>query len=140
MTTASIEPKDRTSRQPPRWRCQLPECAQSNGGEWYEWEGDHAKCPRCGSEPPTVNLMALLHLLIPDPNGMIPSKGRRWSLACHPSREHLATMTNREGATGDLTAVNCPECLRKAEKLGIKRFSGEMFLTGKSGDVLKVGA
>ena len=110
----------------------VPECAEANGNQRFEWEGDYDTCQRCGSSGyPAVILLALLHFLIPDQAGQIRGKyGRRFRMACHKSREYLATMTNQEGATNDLKAVSCPECIREAGRLGIEGVSpGGILLT-----------
>ena len=84
-------------------------------------------------------LLALVHLLVPDDHGHIPSQGRRFNLACDKPREYLATMTNQEAATGDVRSVNCPECIKAAVKLGICEVFGTTKLVGSDGNKLKVG-
>ena len=116
----------------------VEECIRANGNAALEFQNDAGRCPRCKAEGyPSVLLLALTHLLVPDERGQIPSRGRRFSLACHKGRDYLATMTNKEAATGDVRQVNCPECLKNASKLKIKGslVCGSV-LTGESGAVL----
>ncbi len=102
-----------------------------------EWIGDKQRCPRCTAEGyPHVILLALIHLLVPDEKGAIPSSGRRYRLGCDKPREYLATMTNQEGATGDVRQVNCTECLNTAKRLGIGGVVIGSVLHGQPGAVL----
>lgn len=116
-------PRDRTTKQKPRGFCTNPECLESSDQQRFEFDVDNDKfsCPKCGGcMAPMVGLLACVHLQVRDKAGPIVGYGGlRYRLACCPTRVHLATVTNEEGATGDLRFVNCPGCLKAAvdEKL-----------------------
>lgn len=109
---------DRTTKQPLTWFCINPQCADR--GKRHEWEGSKPVCPKCSSEgPPCVQLRTLIHLLLPEPKGLIPGQYGRYRIACDATRDYLATNTNNEQATGDVNIVNCPGCLKAAGHSGI---------------------
>lgn len=120
-------PKDRSRSQPIRAWCANPLCAE-RADKRLEWNvtGDLVQCPKCkASRSPYVGIYVLIHLLVPADDGPIAgSGGRRWAIACDPTRAHLATGTNQEAATDDPEAANCPGCLRVAEDRGIASPSG----------------
>jgi hypothetical protein len=116
-----VIPNDRTCRQPVTAYCTYKKCLVNGKRFEFPTEGN-VHCPKCGAtEAPTIGLLALVHLMVEDPAGPIPGEGGlRWRLACDPTREHLATVTNMEAASDQIVAVNCPGCLKVAEqqKLG----------------------
>jgi hypothetical protein len=89
-------------------------------------EHDNFKCPKCGADrSPMIGLLTLTHFLVRDEAGKIcGSGGLRYSLACDAVRDHLATRSNNEAATGDPDIVNCEGCLKGMAKLGIKQNQG----------------
>ena len=111
-----IIPTDRTTKQPARGYCRNPECLESSDQERFEFTAEHDRfaCPKCGANaPPMVGLLALVHLLARDPKGsLIGAGGLQYRLGCDQTRAYLATVTNQEAATGDVSAVNCPGCLQ----------------------------
>lgn len=131
---------DRTQSVPMIWLCRNLECSEQIGRAEFRFASDEPKCPKCKSGPtdtPGVRLMALVHLLIPTKGGKIPGQYCKWSLACSPDRDYLATETNNEAATDDIQAANCPECLKKAAALKITKALGspiaaQAFLKGSS--------
>jgi len=123
---------DRTKKQPRRFMCVNPRCGdtgQSGTFERFQFNADKDTCPKCkGSGYPYVVLMALVHLLIPDPQGRIMGGDGRYRMACDPSRHYLATTTNQEAATGDPEAVNCPGCLEVIAKASIQEPTGSLIV------------
>ena len=109
-----IIPGDRTTKQPARGYCLNPECRETSDASRFEFEVTNGEvvCPKCGAnEAPTVGLLVLIHLLVPDKNGPIKGMNGRYRLACDSKRAYLATGTNQEAATGDVRHANCPGCL-----------------------------
>jgi hypothetical protein len=84
-------------------------------------------CPKCGSSDPlTVGLLVLTHLLVRDNHGPIRgAAGLRWKFACDPKRAVLATETNLEAATGVPSVANCPGCLAALAADDKRHFSQE---------------
>lgn len=122
--------RDRTLKQPVRGYCLNPNCACGSGAfDRFEFtvKNDAFACPKCGAnEAPLVGVLVLIHLLVHDQEkgefkGM---KGLRYRLACDRKREHLATNTNLEAATGTLAHVTCPGCRRAAARLNLKTNQG----------------
>ncbi len=114
-------PVDRTENQPLDWICQNPDCREKPTDRFFQFRSDQPRCPKCTSfGPPAVQLVALVHLLVPDPQGPIAGQYRRYYIACDPKREHIATVTNKEAGSDNLGAVNCPGCQLVAEKLRVK--------------------
>ena len=108
---------DRTHKQPMRWYCASPECRVN--GERFEFTSEYPRCPKCSAEEyPYVLTLALIHLLVRDPKGPIPSMGHRLRIACDTAgaRAYIATKTNDEAGHGTLELVNCPGCLEWARK------------------------
>lgn len=125
--------KGRSEKQPRRWCCCNPTCWEE--GQRFEFEGEKDQCPKCkASGYPFVLMLCLIHMLVPDDAGPIQSMGRRVRLACDPlrRREHLATKTNNEAATGEPGAVNCPGCRKEIEK--------QKIIVAPSGQVLVAGS
>jgi hypothetical protein len=120
-------PSDRCNRNMPRGYCLNPECRESSTDSRFEFdvEQDKFHCPKCKSDSPLmVGLLVLIHYLVRDPKGpIVGSQGFRYRFACNPPRVVLATETNKEAASGDLAAVNCPGCLKAVhdQKLGQKQ-------------------
>lgn len=104
---------DQTTKQPVVWRCPNPECFESNLSRYYEFESEYGECPKCGLKEPYVRKRVLIHVLVRDKGGpIVGNLGLRYRLACDPKRVTLATATNGEAATGDVTTANCPGCLK----------------------------
>ena len=119
-------PVDRTENQPLDWICQNPDCREKPTDKFFQFRSDQPRCPKCTLfGPPAVQLVALVHLLVPDPQGPILGQYRRYHLACDPKREHIATVTNKEAGSDNLGAVNCPGCQAAAKKLRVKKPLGE---------------
>lgn len=68
-----------------------------------------------------MELLTLVHLLIPDVMGPIRGQTTRYKLACDPTRGVLATTDNNEAATDQIGAVTCPGCKAVATKQGITK-------------------
>lgn len=119
-----VIPGDRSIKQQSFGVCMNPACRNVSTDERFIFpvDDDHFACPKCGADkPPVAGLLAQIHLLIPDPKGVIEGAGGlRYRLACDENRAYLATATNQEAATGELAAANCPGCLAEAKKLKIK--------------------
>lgn len=111
---------DRTKKQPVRFRCVNPACAVQ--GEPFEFTSDQDRCPKCTAiGPPYVVVLVLIHILIPDPHGKLVGESQlRYRVACDSSRDATATFTNKEAATGDPSASNCPGCIAEAKRVGYK--------------------
>lgn len=114
-------PKDRTNDAPAEGYCRNPACRNEDDTEFhFEVVDDKFKCPKCGGyKKPMVGLLVLVHLLIPDDAGPIVGKNGRYRLGCNEKRDHLATPSNLEAATGDPEVANCPICLEAAKQLGL---------------------
>lgn len=122
IPSAIVMPNDRSTKQPARGFCRNPKCREQNGEDFtFPIEHAHVSCPKCGANSsPIVGVFVLTHLLIPVENGPLGGVGGiRYALACDAKRAYLATTTNLEAASGDIEAVNCPQCIANAEKLGI---------------------
>ncbi len=121
---------DQTNKQPVVWMCQNADCTGPLRRS-FDFISDYPICPKCGADgDPTVQKRVLIHLLVRDPKGPIAGeRGSRWRLACDGTREHLATHTNGEAATGDPTQINCPGCTAHLGR-GIK--SGAIAITQDS--------
>lgn len=121
-------PRDRSSKQQPRGYCFNPACREKSEDGRYEFNvtGDKIRCDKCGSDSPVlVGLLVLIHLLILDRDGpILGSGGLRYKFACDHKRSHLATPTNMEAATGDVTAANCPGCLKALRDDDLKHNQG----------------
>lgn len=121
-----VIPHDRTSKQPCAGCCMNPACKENSDDERFVFmaDHDHFACPKCGADrAPTVGLLSLVHFLIPDRKGHIVGMGGlRYQLGCDDTRAYLATVTNEEAATGELSIVNCPGCLAEASKRNLTRF------------------
>ena len=102
-----------TTKQPVVWRCQNPDCLESNLDRFFEFESDECKCPKCGLGHPAVIKRALIHFLVRDAKGPIQGDlGLRYHIGCSPTRAYIGTIENGEAGSGDLAAVNCPGCLK----------------------------
>jgi DNA-directed RNA polymerase subunit M/transcription elongation factor TFIIS len=123
-----VIPHDRTTRQRVRGYCLNLECRESSDADRFEFDVEHDRfaCPKCGNDrPPGVGLLVLTHLLIRDRKGpILGDMGLNYRLACHKDRAYLATITNLEAATGDITFCNCPGCLKVADELKITTAQG----------------
>lgn len=111
-----IRHPDQTSKQPIVWLCPNPDCRPTGpcpSGEvnFYNFESEYPRCPKCGSGPPSVQKKVLIHFLMPDRNGNIEGiNGLHYFLACDRKRKEVATFTNGEAGTGSIQSVNCPGC------------------------------
>ena len=121
-----LVPHDRSLKQPVIAFCSNPECAE-NGKEFnFITEHDRFCCPKCkNDQPPGVGLLVLIHVLMRDNQGPVTgAKGLKYKIACDSKRAYLATATNLEGATGDPTCANCPDCLKKVTEMqGFRLFA-----------------
>lgn len=110
----------RTQSQPLEWVCTNPECIQTDEerkNHYVRFVSEKPKCPRCTQEgPPVIKLLALVHLLLPDPKGKIQGQYKRWRIACDKDRDYLALTDNNEAATDVPAAANCPGCIKAAPK------------------------
>jgi len=106
----SVRYPERTTKQPLHWRCINPECVENR--EWFEWTGDDAECPKCKQVPPGIVLLALIHLLVKDPEGKIQGQFARYRIACDPGKDYIATPGNNEAGTNNPNVANCPGCLK----------------------------
>lgn len=105
-------PEDRTTSQPVRGYCLNVKCRGDEGRFEFVTEHDRFACPKCGGNTsPQVGLLVLIHFLVPNQQGKIVGSDGRYSVACDADRAYLATETNLEAATGQLSCVNCPGCL-----------------------------
>lgn len=100
---------DQTSKQPVVWQCFNPICSLAGP---FEFESDYPVCPKCGNDgAPGVQKRVLMHYLLPDREGKIQGQFSRYRMACDKTREHLATLTNGEAATGMWgDHINCRGC------------------------------
>jgi hypothetical protein len=123
-----IIPTDRTTKQQPRGYCLNPECLESSDQERFEFDVDHDRfaCPKCGANSsPMAGLLVLTHLLMRDHKGpLIGAGGLKYRVACDDTRAYLATVTNQEAASGDVTAVNCPGCLIRHAEMKLPTVAG----------------
>lgn len=119
-----VMPSDRTTKIPAQGFCRNPQC-QEKEGELFEFAIEHAhvECPKCkANKSPMVGIYTLTHFLVQVEGGPIRGAGGvSYALACDQQRAYLATVTNLEAASGDITCVNCPQCIENAEKLGIRK-------------------
>lgn len=122
---AQVSHHDRTQKIPMVWVCRQRSCAEGGLNE-FQFISDEPVCPKCGAgEKEGVFLRTLIHLLIPDAKGRVVSMTGRYRLGCDSTRDYLATPSNREAASGDVGAVNCPECLKEAFRLKVRSPFGE---------------
>ncbi len=114
-------PVDRTEKQPVIAICRNPECRED--GKQFEFfvTDDHFCCPKCGANrEPMLALKVLIHLLVPHPQGPIQGQGgKKFVIACDDRRAYLATVTNKEAATGSPLLANCPTCIERAKQIGV---------------------
>lgn len=117
-----VIPHDRTTKQMARGYCMNPQCLESSAHDRFEFDVEHDRfaCPKCGSNtPPLVGLLVLTHWLIADPQGcIVGNMGMQYRLGCDTKRAYLATVSNLEAATGDVSQVNCPGCKEMIAVLG----------------------
>lgn len=96
------------------WRCTA--CGMPPHGLEFEANvGPYGvgRCPKCGSEHPTIiaGPLVAVHLLVPDRQGPILGTLGRYFVACERKRAHLAAhMLDTYSATEDVLAVSCPSC------------------------------
>lgn len=120
-------PEDRIETQPAHGYCLNKECANKDGSRFeFEIKNVPVTCPKCSAcQEPTVGLLALTHFLTRDQRGPIVGEGGlRFRIVCSPTRDYLATGTNQEAASGDVSVVNCPGCLKGAMEQGLLKLSG----------------
>lgn len=131
--SAVVMPADRSTKNPATGFCRNPKC-QEQLGELFRFPIEHAhvSCPKCGANrTPMVGVFALVHLVLPLEGGKIRGAGGiSLSLACDPDRDYLATRTNNEAASDDIEAVNCPQCIANAKKLGIVQQVNKLWTPG----------
>ena len=122
-----IVPQDRTTSQKLRGYCFNPKCLVKGERFEFDSEQDLFACPKCGANtPPMVGLLTLIHLLVPDKNGGIEGgDGQCYKIACDTTRAYIATATNLEAGSGEVSAVNCPGCLATKEAKGTQRVFGQ---------------
>jgi len=125
LQTAEQQYPERTQRQPLTWFCGNSQCIE-NFPKRFEFTSDKPVCPKCGCEgPPGIQLRALVHLSVPDPNGQIRGRFGRYKIACEPKRTHQTTGKDAEAVTDSVDAANCPECLKFAKRSRIVNPLGE---------------
>lgn len=128
-----IIPGDRCEHQPVRAFCCNVECLNSSSDKRFEFDVEHEEvaCPKCGAtEAPMIGVLSLVHFLHRNPAGKINGMGGlKYQLACDEKRVTLATHTNLEAATDQLSAVNCPGCLTAAKEKKLKDKQG-LVVTG----------
>lgn len=122
-------PNDRSTKHPAKGFCRNEKCQEQGQREelfTFPIEHAHVECPKCGATmSPVVGIYVLTHLLLQIKGGPIRGAGGiSYALACDSQRAYLATVSNLEGASGDINVINCPICLDNAAKLGIKLKSG----------------
>jgi hypothetical protein len=114
MWTTTPDPEG-TTMADKLYRCINEACA--DGGEdavpVLDFVGNAGVCPKCKAthkdNPHTVVERARVHYLVNDDAGAIRTPNGRRAIACDPTR---AKMTKH--ATGEATAVSCPECRASA--------------------------
>lgn len=125
-------PHDRTNKQPVRAICRNPECLEQSSDPHFSFACEHEKvaCPKCGAnQSPMIGLLVLTHYLYRDRDGCITGTGGlTYSLACDTKRAYMATTTNQEAASGELSVVNCPGCLAAVEKKQLAKKTGWQLL------------
>lgn len=99
----------------PFFRCY--QCVDRSGPQplGREFEGDAPSCPRCGAGWPAVMPLVAVHLLVPDPKGLIQGQAGRFRVACDAKRDRLAVMgpgglIEDYHASGDAAAISCRAC------------------------------
>lgn len=128
-------PQDRTLKQPVKGFCRNPRCQEKSNQEFqFKVENDLFACPKCGADrPPTVGVLVLTHLIIPQKNGPIIGKGgTQHRLACDDTRAYLATATNLEAASDNPNVANCPDCIKEADRLNLRSATGRRLLYPQS--------
>ena len=115
-----IIPKDRSTKEPVVGYCYNPSC-KPHDHDRFEFIADHDlfACPKCGAnQSPFVGQLVLIHHLKPSQTGPISGQGGlRYMIGCDTRRAYLATLTNLESASVDLTAVNCQSCLKRGKEI-----------------------
>ncbi len=124
----NIVPQDRTCKQPARGYCMNPLCMEKRG-ERFEFDTEHSPvvCPKCKADKsPLVGVLVLIHFLYHDPAGgpITGSDGMDYRVACDTERAYLATVTNQEAASGDISVVNCAGCLKAAKDKKLAKVQG----------------
>lgn len=105
---------------------------------WPEFEGNEARCPKCGAGDPAVQLLVDVHFVVEDVAGPIEGKnGIRYRVACQPKRDGLALhRTDTYTASGDPRATTCRSCQTTPPWLAYaKRFETlrHMLISGEAG-------
>lgn len=118
-----IMPNDRTTKQAARGFCRNPQCRVDKKDFEFPIEHAHVSCPKCGAnERPMVGILVITHLLVAVKGGpLVGAGGLRYALACDEKRAYMATRTNMEACSNDTDVVDCNQCLKNAEKLGLLR-------------------
>lgn len=128
-----IIPKDRTQKQPLVAFCRNVQCLDSSDAKRFEFEVEHdpVTCPKCGAtEAPMLGVLALIHFLHRNDKGLIVGVGGvRYQVACDEKRAYLTTGNDNEAATDQLSAANCPACLKAAAEKKLKDKQG-LVVTG----------
>lgn len=134
MTDPVQVPYDRTIKQPVRCFCLNPECIDA-GNDRYEFTIQHADvvCPKCGAnQVPVVGVLAIVHFIMRDRHGALMGHGGlRYRLACEPRRTFIATHTNLEAGSGELSAVSCVRCLAIAKEQNAAASQGTVIQAGQ---------
>ena len=126
--TGIIIPDDRTIKQQPRGYCLNPACRENSLADRFEFDVDDDRfaCPKCGADGlPMAGLLVLTHFLIQDKRGPLIGSGNiRYRVACDSNRAYLATASNKEAASGEISSVNCRGCLEAVEREKINSQQG----------------
>jgi len=114
-----IIPEDRSTKEPVIGYCYNPACKPHNHDRFeFIADNDLFACPKCGAnQPPYVGQLVLIHHLKPSPTGPIAgTSGLRYMIGCDTKRAYMATITNLETASTELSAVNCETCLKRSKE------------------------
>ncbi len=105
------EHAERTKAQPVEWICRHPTCVGEDG-QPFKFTSDYPTCPKCSQTLPIVQLLALVHLIVPSLDGPLQGKNYKFFIACDPKRDYTATTKNREAASNRTSVINCPGCMK----------------------------
>ena len=121
---------ERTQAHPIEWLCCHPACRNENG-ERFKFTSEYPECPKCSQTIPIVQMIALVHLLVPSPDGPLKGQSGNFFIACDPTRDYTATTVNREAASNRTSVVNCPGCNKWLTDNHLSTITDSLLIQGK---------